>query len=101
MAIPSELSKNDLAKLLGLTPQRIGQLTDQHVLKRNSHGLYPTTESVRAFVKHKEDAIAQRFSGSEYNEARTRKMQADAALSELALNAAELWPGFHHAVASS
>jgi phage terminase Nu1 subunit (DNA packaging protein) len=88
MTFPANVSKNDLAQLLGMTPRRIGQLTDDKVLTRNSHGTYATAPSIAAYIAFKERAAADRLDGgADYNSARARKMEADARLSEMELAA--------------
>jgi hypothetical protein len=87
MAFPANVSKNDLAQLLGGTPRRVGQLTDDKVLQRNSHGQYAAAASIAAYVAFREKAAVDRLDGGgDYNAARTRKMEADARLAELALS---------------
>jgi hypothetical protein len=86
MSFPTELTKSDAAKLLSLTPQRVGQLTEVGVLKLNTRGLYVPAEVVAAFVAHREDIAAKRLGGAgSYSDARAAKMRADAALSQIEL----------------
>jgi hypothetical protein len=86
MTFPANVSKTDLAQLLSVTPRRIGQLTDDKVLVRNSHGAYATVPSIAAYIAFKEKAAMDRLDGgADYNSARARKMEADAQLAELEL----------------
>jgi phage terminase Nu1 subunit (DNA packaging protein) len=86
MSFPTELTKSDVAKLISLTPQRVGQLTEAGVLKLNPRGLYVPAEVVAAYVAHREHIAAQRLGGGgSYTDARAAKMRADAALSQIEL----------------
>jgi phage terminase Nu1 subunit (DNA packaging protein) len=88
MTFPTNVSKNDLAQLLSVTPRRIGQLTDDKLLTRNSHGTYATAASIAAYIAFKEKAAVDRLDGgADYNAARARKIEADARLSEMELTA--------------
>jgi phage terminase Nu1 subunit (DNA packaging protein) len=86
MAFPESVSKNDLARLLGVTSRWIGSLVADKVLKPNQQGHFPTVQSIAAFVQHREQVVADRLGGDEsYTAARARKIRADAEMSELAL----------------
>jgi phage terminase Nu1 subunit (DNA packaging protein) len=85
MSFPSVISKSALAKLLGLTPRRIGQLTAEGVLKKNARGDYNTTVAVAAYISYREELAADKLGGPDFHAARARKMEADATLAEVNL----------------
>lgn len=50
----------DLAKLLMLTPQRVGQLADKSVMPRGKDGKFPLVDSVQKYLRFKlhDDSIS-------------------------------------------
>jgi hypothetical protein len=48
-----EISTEFLARLLGLTPQRVGQLTQSGTLSKVGHGRYNGPDSVQAYISFK------------------------------------------------
>jgi hypothetical protein len=82
MTIPRHCSTSELAALLGITAQGVNKLTESRVLRRVGRGKYDLAESIQAHSKHRETLAAKRVGGGAFNEAKTRKMQADAARAE-------------------
>src|SRR5437899_1519060 len=71
------LSEAQLAEVCGLSVRHVARLTDQKVLRKGKRG-YKLSESVRAYVKHRESIIKRECSkfGDGYNAARARRMFA-------------------------
>jgi phage terminase Nu1 subunit (DNA packaging protein) len=85
MSVPKTCSRSELANLLGITTQGVGKATDAGVLKRLGRGEYDLAASVQAYIKYRESVVRERCSPGEFNEARIRKMKADAQMSEITL----------------
>jgi phage terminase Nu1 subunit (DNA packaging protein) len=87
------VSASELAGVLGVTDHNVRLLTREGVLKgQKHHGTryrYKLAESVRCFVKHREQAAKRGTTSADlaYSSARARKMAAAASLIELQLAA--------------
>lgn len=61
--VHDEISTENLGLVLGLTPQRVNQLTHSGVLSKAGHGRYNLANAVQAYVKFKVESESQRGSG--------------------------------------
>ena len=59
VGFPAKISTKDLARLLGVSVQRINQLAAEGVLAKGGRDQYGTVESVKAYVRFREDAASQ------------------------------------------
>lgn len=88
--IPPRTNQRELAALVGYTPRQIGNLADDGTvttLVENGRRLYPLPDAVHQVIAHKE-TLARGKSESKLNpldEARLRKLEADAQAAELDL----------------
>ncbi|MHB1297282.1 MAG: hypothetical protein ACYC0B_02035 [Gemmatimonadaceae bacterium] len=86
--IPPRTKQKDLAALVGYSPRQISNLVDDGKVKtvvEGGHRLYPLPDAVHAIIAHREEQ-ARGKSGEKMtalDEAKLRKMQADAEASEL------------------
>ena len=82
---------NELAGVLGVSDRRVRQLTSDGVLQcvRGKRYHYRLGDAVQRFVKFQRDLVAEKaeLSNGEYEQARTRRMNAVAEESELELAA--------------
>lgn len=65
--VDDEISTEKLAHVLGLTPQRIGQLTQSGVLGKLGHGRYALAANVQAYVAYKVENESRRADGDRSN----------------------------------
>jgi phage terminase Nu1 subunit (DNA packaging protein) len=76
----------ELAGLLGITVQRVTQLTAEHVFKRVGRNRYNTAECVQAYVRYREGlARAELGDGNSLTSARTEWVETRARLAQLEL----------------
>jgi phage terminase Nu1 subunit (DNA packaging protein) len=80
---PTEISTGDLARLLGITSSRIGQLVEERVLKRTARGQFNAAAAVQGFIEHKIRGAERAAAATDFGAARTSLMQARAKLAEL------------------
>ncbi len=82
--------------LNGLTPRRVQQLASDGIIKKEARGRYNLVESVRSYLQYKDDVYAGKEGEptTDYGDARTQKMRADAdkAIMETAQLAGNLIP---------
>src|SRR6266487_2827191 len=83
MSIPREGSTTELAVLLGLTTQSINKHAEKGLFRRTKRGRYDLGASIQAYVQYREKLAKDRSAGSEYDTARTAKMQEDAQLARM------------------
>lgn len=85
------IGTGELAKLLDVTPQRIGQLVQAGVLRKLGRGRYRIGEAVPAYVRFLRDQPAGGGGPIDYREMRSRlvKLQGDALEIDLAKARAE------------
>jgi phage terminase Nu1 subunit (DNA packaging protein) len=62
--VHDEISTESLAAVLGLTPQRIGQLTHSGVFVKAGHGRYSLPNAVQAYVNYKVAGESRRLAGA-------------------------------------
>lgn len=70
-----EISTENLGRVLGLTPQRIGQLTQTGVLSKLGHGRYSLPAAVQAYVAYKVENESRRAAGDSSNPGDAVKME--------------------------
>ena len=80
--LPTEISTTDLAKLLGITTARVGQLTGQGILTHTQRGLYDPVIAVQAYLAFKVRSAGAAL-GPGYAAARTTFMTERAKLARL------------------
>jgi phage terminase Nu1 subunit (DNA packaging protein) len=66
---PKTVSASDLSILLGVTVQRIGQLVDHKILRREGRG-FNVADAVVAFIAHRESVVAAKHGVGDFGKAR-------------------------------
>jgi phage terminase Nu1 subunit (DNA packaging protein) len=100
---PREISTGGLARVLGCSSRRIGQLVEDGTLEKTRHGTFPLDLAVQGFIRHQvglaEKAAAKAIAaaeagGREYAEAKAAWMVEKAAAAKLARQRSEgaYWP---------
>lgn len=74
------ITAKQLAYLFNISERRVQQLAAEGTIKKEARGRYNLVESVRGYVQFLQDVAAgtQGESESDYGDARTQKMRADA-----------------------
>lgn len=90
------VAAKQLAYLFRISERRVQQLASQGIIQKEARGRYNLVESVRGYVQFLQDIAsgAQGEKETDYGDARTQKMRADAdkAIMEAALLAGRLIP---------
>lgn len=90
------IGAKQLAYLFNVTERRVQQLAAEGIIKKEARGRYNLTESIRGYVAFLQEVAAgtQGESESDYGDARTQKMRADAdkSIMEAAVLAGTLIP---------
>ncbi len=90
------IGAKQLAYLFNVTERRIQQLAAEGIIKKEARGRYNLTESIRGYVTFLQEVAAgtQGEKESDYGDARTHKMRADAdkSIMEAAVLAGSLIP---------
>jgi len=96
MAAPDRnIGAKQLAYLFKISERRVQQLATEGIIKKEARGRYNLTESIRGYVGFLQEGNAAAGEGdSDYGDARTQKMRADAdkAIMEAATLAGGLIP---------
>jgi phage terminase Nu1 subunit (DNA packaging protein) len=64
MSLPTDVSTNQLATLLGVSPQRINQLAAASVLQKIGRNKYPLASSIAAYITHREQLVTEELNDS-------------------------------------
>jgi phage terminase Nu1 subunit (DNA packaging protein) len=84
MPSPATYPLDTISKLLDLTPRRVQQLAKEGVIPRAEHGRYELVPAVRGYIRYlKERSIAPGVIS--FDEARHRKLAAEAEMAEIEL----------------
>ena len=70
MALPTEITTEDLSTLLGINARTVAKLVERNVLRRLERGTFATVDSIAAYVAHRESIVAAQHGVGEYGKAR-------------------------------
>lgn len=87
MGFPAKISTKDLARLLGISVQRVNQLAAENVLSKTARDQFDAAKSVKAFIAFRENAAsseAGRHHGLSKERSGLVRVQRQAAELELA-----------------
>lgn len=85
--LPEYASVTCIGQLLGKSPRRIQQLTQDGILKTEQPAtggrrMYRTAETVQAYINHVEKRTAEKLAGTTAEELNQRKLEAEVELKE-------------------
>ena len=81
------LTRQQIAKLLMLTPQRVNQLVKQSIVPKDSHGKYDLVGAVQGYIAFlRENALHGVRGVLSISESKQRKLAAEAKMAELQLD---------------